>query len=127
MDCFQRNDMNKTIKIPIDDTLISTIEQTFLGRNSKTVKTKPCRIKFNGKFITTESKKTVWRNIGFAKSALLNHLNCQYTVSQHLKSSHGLDYTYGSVNKQLIRDLEAAGVVEYVEVDVESLAIQKLV
>lgn len=116
-----------TVKIPIDDTLISSIEQTFLGRNSTTVKTKPCRIKFNGKFITTESKKTVWRNIGFAKSALLNHFNCQHTVSQYLKSTYNVDYTYGSVNKQLIRDLEAAGVIEYVEVDVESLAIQKMV
>ena len=116
-----------TIKIPIDNRLISTIEQTFLGKNSTTVKTKPCRIKFNGKFITTESKKAVWRNIGFAKSALLNHFNCQHTVSQYLKSTYNVDYTYGSVNKQLIRDLETAGVIEYIEVDVESLAIQKMV
>ena len=115
------------IKIQINDSLISAIELTFSNRNSTTVKTKPCRIKFNGKFITTESKKTVWRNIGFAKSALLNHLNCQYTISQYLKSTHNLDYTYGSVNKKLIRDLEAAGVIEYIEVDVESLAIQKMV
>lgn len=115
------------IKINLDDALISSIEQTFLGRSSTAVKTKPCRIKFNGKFITTESKKTVWRNIGFAKSALLNHFNCQHTVSQYLKSTYNVDYTYGSVNKQLIRDLEAAGVIEYVEVDMESLAIQKMI
>jgi len=116
-----------TIKIPIDAQLISNIEQTFLERNSTTVKTKPCRIKFNGKFITTESKKTVWRNIGFAKSALLNHFNCQSTVSHYLKSTYNVDYAYGDVNKQLIRDLEAAGVIEYIEVDVESLAVQKMV
>ncbi len=41
----------------------------------KTVRTRPCRIKFNGEFITTTSKKTVWRNKGFAKAALLNHLH----------------------------------------------------
>ena len=35
----------------------------------KTVRTRPCRIKFNGEFITTTSKKTVWRNKGFAKAA----------------------------------------------------------
>jgi hypothetical protein len=115
------------IKIQINDSLISIIELTFCNRNSTTVKTKPCRIKFNGKFITTESKKTVWRNIGFAKSALLNHINCQSTVSQYLKSTYNVDYTYGTVNKQLIRDLETAGVIEYIEVDVESLAVQKMI
>ena len=115
------------IKIQINDSLISAIELTFSNRNSTTVKTKPCRIKFNGKFITTESKKTVWRNIGFAKSALLHHFNCQHTVSHYLKSIYNVDYNYGAVNKQLIRDLEAAGVIEYVEVDMESLAVQKMV
>jgi hypothetical protein len=38
-----------------------------------------------------------------------------------------VDYRYSAVNKQLIRDLEAAGAIEYVEVDMESLTVQKMV
>lgn len=61
------------MNIPIE--VIEAIAQTFAAaKTPKTVKTRPCRIKFNGEFITTSSKKTVWRNKAFAKSALLNHL-----------------------------------------------------
>lgn len=119
--------MNNLPIIPITPELIQVIEITFSNRGSKTVKTKPRRIKFNGQFITTESKKTVWRNIGFAKSALLNHLNSQLILSVYIKKTFNMDYVYGTVCKQIIRDLEKAGVVEYIEVDVETLAVQKVV
>lgn len=36
----------------------------------------PHRIKYQDQFITTNSGKTVWSNIGAAKNALRNHVYC---------------------------------------------------
>ena len=104
---------------------LNLIESTFKSINI-TVKTKPCRIKFRGKFITTASKKTVWRNCGFAKSALLNHFQSDYSICQLAGVLYGPlpDRGYYSC-KDLIRELENQNIVEYVEVDVEEFAQQK--
>lgn len=39
----------------------------------KIKKSTPCRIKYNGEFLTTGSKKTIWPSIGAAKNALRLH------------------------------------------------------
>jgi hypothetical protein len=104
---------------------LNLIESTFKSANT-TVKTKPCRIKFRGKFITTASKKTVWRNCGFAKSALLNHFQTDYSICTLAGTLYGISTDRGYYScKDLIRELENQNLVEYVEVDLEEFAQQK--
>ena len=105
---------------------LTLIENSFKQQPWSRVKTRPCRIKFNGKFITTTSKKTVWRNIGFAKNALLNHFQQDYT----LRELAGILSEGNPVNghrrcKELIRELEIRNLIEYVEVDISEYAEEK--
>ena len=119
----------------IPPEVIAAIDNSFeKAKLPKTVKTRPCRIKFNGEFITTRSKKTVWRNKGFAKSALLNHLHerpigaaiNQYILKKNaLTSTHHYAYVDSRIIKELRDELENLGIIEYVEVDIEDFAVQK--
>jgi hypothetical protein len=117
----------------IPPEVIAAIKSSFENaKYPKTVKTRPCRIKFNGEFITTSSKKTVWRNKGFAKSALLNHLQPigaainQYILKKNaLTSTHHYSYVDSRIIKELRDELEKLGIIEYVEVDMEDFAVQK--
>lgn len=101
-------------KFMVSPEIISKIEATFSWQ-AKSVKTKPCRIKFNGRFVVLASKKTIWRNVGFAKNALSAHL-------QSFTSAHGWKYYQC---KDLRKELEDQGVVEYVEAEIEEFAGQK--
>lgn len=121
----------------IPSEVIQAIEQSFAAaKTPKTVKTRPCRIKFNGEFITTGSRKTVWRNKGFAKAALLNHIKSIPIISSAIrefilkeklanKPWNVVDYIKSETYKQIAEELEKQGIVEYVEVDIEDFAIQK--
>ena len=121
----------------IPPEVIQAIGQSFaVTKTPKTVKTRPCRIKFNGEFITTGSKKTVWRNKGFAKAALLNHIKSIPIISSAIrefilkeklanKPWNVVDYIKSETYKQIAEELEKQGIVEYVEVDIEDFAIQK--
>lgn len=121
----------------IPSEVIQAIGQSFaVTKTPKTVKTRPCRIKFNGEFITTGSKKTVWRNKGFAKAALLNHIKSIPIISSAIrefilkeklanKSWNVVDYIKSETYKQIAEELEKQGFVEYIEVDIEDFAIQK--
>ena len=123
------------MNIPIE--VIQAIGQSFaVTKTPKTVKTRPCRIKFNGEFITTGSKKTVWRNKGFAKAALLNHIKSIPIISSAIrefilkeklanKPWNVVDYIKSETYKQIADELEKQGIVEYIEVDIEDFAIQK--
>lgn len=125
------------MNIVIPKELIKAIENTFLtAKTPKTVKTCPCRIKFNGQFITVSSGKTIWRNKGFAKSAFLHHmehnLSIKTAIKQYIlqtnivKQSWGhIDYVSTSTYKQIRDELEKMGVIQYVESDIEDFAIQK--
>lgn len=62
----------------------------------------PYRIKYKGNFIKTRSGKSVWRTLGFAKSALRNHV--ANTLAEHR--------IYGETDK--IYD-ELVKIVEFVE------------
>lgn len=106
----------------ITPEIINVISSSFSpNKPPKTVKTRPCRIKFNGEFITTTSKKTIWRNKGFAKSALLNHLN-----DPNIKISIFNNRYVGSREIAKLRDsLEQAGLIQYIEVDIEDFAVTK--
>jgi len=118
----------------IPPEVIAAINDTFeKAKLSKTIKTRPCRIKFNGEFITTSSKKTVWRNIGFAKSALLHHLHSRYiaiAINKYILNKQGTDrdlaYLGTQYDLKTLRDeLEKLGIIEYVEVDIEDFAVQR--
>ena len=119
----------------IPPEVLKAVEESFLeSKYPKTVKTRPCRIKFNGKFITTGSKKTVWRNKAFAKSALLNHLrsggSIAIAINKYILNKQGPDRNLtsvlGSYELKTLRDeLEKQGIIEFVEVDMEDFAIQK--
>ena len=121
----------------IPPEVIGAIEKSFLATKfPKTVKTRPCRIKFNGEFITTKSKKTVWRNKGFAKSAFLHHIKSSIIISSAilefiLKAKlvnqpwQVIDYIKSETYKQIVDELEKQGIVEYIEVDMEDFAIQR--
>ena len=123
------------MNIPLE--VIEAIEKSFLATKfPKTVKTRPCRIKFNGEFITTKSKKTVWRNKGFAKSALLHHIKSNIIISSAIlefvlraklvnQPWTAVDRIKSETYKQIADELEKQGVVEYIEVDIENFAIQR--
>lgn len=59
------------------------------NHDRKLKKQTPCRIKYNGKFLTTHSKKTIWPSIGAAKSALRLHFETTANI-----------YAYGYDNYQ---------------------------
>ena len=121
----------------IPPEVIEAVGKSFAAaKTPKTVKTRPCRIKFNGEFITTHSKKTVWRNKGFAKSALLNHIKStpiissairEFILRAKLANQHWnvVDYIKSETYKQIVDELEKQSIIEYVEVDIEDFAIQK--
>ena len=120
------------MNIPLE--VFKAVEESFLeSKCPKTVKTRPCRIKFNGKFITTGSKKTVWRNKAFAKSALLNHLGSGYiaiAINKYILKKQGPDrdlvYLGNGYELKTLRDeLEKLVIIEYIEVDIEDFSIQK--
>ena len=120
------NDPYKIDRIQIDESIIDLVGSTFKkGKQPKTVKTRPCRIKFNGELITTNSNKTIWRNKGFAKSALLNHLYGSGRMDKAIQEIVGSPYFNKEILKNLIKDLEAAGIIQYVEVEIEDFAVSK--
>ncbi len=56
--------------------LIDKITESFIKNEIPAAKdVKPCRIKWMGKFVRTNSGKTVWRSVGHAKNALKQHFS----------------------------------------------------
>ncbi len=47
---------------------------SFVDDTPSTFKRRPHKIKFGGNFVKLESGKSLWNSIGFAKSALRNHV-----------------------------------------------------
>lgn len=91
-------------------------------------KTKPCRIKVMGEFITTHSGKTIWGCKGHAKNALTN--NCYglrsrmelvaYEEEQaaSIKENRNHDYgKYKNIWQNFVAELESRGILEFVEID----------
>lgn len=56
------------------EVLIKEFCDSFAYRIDKEKKISPTRVRLNGKFITTDSGKTIWNSRGAAQSALLNHI-----------------------------------------------------
>jgi hypothetical protein len=102
---------------------LSRLQQSFPEFKEKKVSTKPCRIKFCGKFIRLSSGKTIWRTKGFAKTALLNHLKDSRELPKSCYHFAGtVPYVVSDEVKKLLRELESTGVVQYVEVGTQEFA-----
>jgi len=84
-------------------------------------KENPWRIKWRGKFLTVQSKKSAWKTEAAARSALRNHLN--YGSNPYfLALENGLDRNYCQLDgytkifvANLIKEFEAAGDIQFVE------------
>ena len=112
-------------KINIDQDVLRQIDATFMKKDHRLRKSTPCRVRFLGKFITTKSGKTLWRTMGHAKSAILNHFErCSrfgYGLPFLPRGQYG--YVDGETMKGFIRQLESEGHLEYVPVNNEGLPI----
>lgn len=98
----------------IPKEVVDKITNSFLP--ASTGKTKPYRIKINGQFIAMTSKKTMWRNIGFARSALLNHVSGNGGVKDIIIKHFGTDFYYKKGFKVILVELERLKVIEFVEI-----------
>ena len=98
----------------IPQEIVDNIVNSFLP--ASTGKTKPCRIKINGQFIATNSKKTMWRNIGFARSALTNHFSGNGGARDIIIKHFGADFYYKKGVKAILVELERLKVIEFVEI-----------
>ena len=81
----------------------------------------PWRIKWRGKFLMVQSKKTAWKTEAAARSALRNHINYGNTP-YFLAKENGLaqnlchlgEYTKPYVTEAM-RQLEAAGDIQFIK------------
>ncbi len=123
-------------KMNITPELIQSLESSFIYKDHKTKKQTPYRVKFNGEFITTKSKKTIWPSIGAAKNALINHFEKTYDWAVYSGKPHysylqmlpvefytvcygGADLTQYLPSKffsSLIVELEKQKIIEYIPV-----------
>jgi hypothetical protein len=107
--------------------LTSVVASTFANADDRLNRRKkqPHRVKCNGKYIITESEKTVWPSIGAAKNAVRNHLNTSNELNNWLKRLRVNDAAnrdaavspYYSNRKdmvQIIEYLEKNNIIEYV-------------
>ena len=107
--------------------LTSVVASTFANADDRLNRRKkqPHRVKCNGKYIITESEKTVWPSIGAAKNAVRNHLNNSHELNHWLKTLRVKDASdrddaissYYSNRKdmvQIIEYLEKNNIIEYV-------------
>ncbi len=123
-------------ELKVTDELLVLLNKTFTYEDKKLKKVSPHRIKFNGKYIRVNSKKTVWPSIGAAKNALLHHFEVcfdRYLRSDrifHLPKLPKEYYTKTPYNSfalpdkffsNLIKQLEKQNILQFVPVDHETL------
>lgn len=114
---------NQPINLP---ELTAVVESTFgIPVDKKRRKQTPHRVKVNGKYIVTESKKTIWPSIGAAKNAIRNHIETsddlkkwirKLEVQDAINADRGvpLYYRYSKINDEIIQYLESNNIIEYV-------------
>ena len=106
--------------------LTAAVESTFeLPGDKKRKNQQPHRVKVNGKYIVTDSKKTVWSSIGAAKNAIRNHISTSNELKKWIRNyeiqnaNHSVKgvpiyYDYSKVHEEIIKYLESNNVIEYV-------------
>lgn len=114
---------NQPINLP---ELTAVVESTFgTPVYKKRRKQTPHRVKVNGKYIVTQSKKTVWPSIGAAKNAIRNHIETsddlrKWILKLQMKDAVNADrgvqlyYSYSKINDEIIQYLESNNIIEYV-------------
>jgi uncharacterized protein with WD repeat len=114
---------NQPINLP---ELTAVVGSTFgIPVDKKRRKQTPHRVKVNGKYIVTESKKTIWPSIGAAKNAIRNHIETsddlkkwirKLEVQDAINADRGvpLNYRYSKINDEIIQYLEINNIIEYV-------------
>jgi predicted sulfurtransferase len=107
--------------------LKAIVESTFKQADNPiaTRKQKPHRVKLNGKYIVTDSRKTIWPSIGAAKNAIRNHISNSMELSKwisELEKANGSNqpkvytysYSYDDIKNEIIKLLESNNIIEYV-------------
>jgi len=114
---------NQPINLP---ELTAVVESTFgTPVDKKRRKQTPHRVKVNGKYIVTQSKKTVWPSIGAAKNAIRNHIETsddlrkwilKLQMQDAVNADRGVQlyYSYSKINDEIIQYLERNNIIEYV-------------
>ena len=114
---------NQLINLP---ELTAVVESTFgTPVDKKRRKQTPHRVKVNGKYIVTQSKKTVWPSIGAAKNAIRNHIETsddlrkwilKLQMQDAVNANRGVQlyYSYSKINDEIIQYLESNNIIEYV-------------
>lgn len=114
---------NQPINLP---ELTAVVESTFgTPVDKKRRKQTPHRVKVNGKYIVTQSKKTVWPSIGAAKNAIRNHIETsddlrkwilKLQMQDAVNADRGVQlyYSYSKINDEIIQYLESNNIIEYV-------------
>lgn len=107
-----------------DVDVVTALENTFKRPTRNIRKIKPHRVKFNGKFITTQSGKTVWNNIGAAKNAIRLHLTYEEEILNKMFDPNGSSsyYTSRDIITEVMKQLEAIKMLEFVPVNDEMLS-----
>jgi hypothetical protein len=93
--------------------IIASFQQVTPAKKKKPAPKTVWRVKVNGQFIQTFSRKTVWKQIGHAKNAIL----------QHLDALHGMQPDYWSTrfdSKKALVDLMTQGLLEFVELPLDN-------
>lgn len=112
----------RTQSIQIDPKWLDILRKSAKVAESKPKKIKPCRIKLDGKFLTLDSGKTIWKRKGDAKSAFKNNFSryakggLVYEVETAL-APQGNYEKRNEMWRAFVKELEAQGIVEFVEVD----------
>jgi hypothetical protein len=103
--------------------MIDEVVKSFRTDNSiaKFKKLSPCRVMVNGKFIVTNSGKTVWRRVGDAKSAVKNHLAGNgYWLNDLYSKYFGKKQAYSSdLDRAFMNFLYSSGVIKIVPLATE--------
>lgn len=114
---------NQPINLP---ELTAVVESTFgTPVDKKRRKQTPHRVKVNGKYIVTQSKKTVWPSIGAAKNAIRNHIETsddlrkwilKLQMQDAVNADRGVQlyYSYSKIHDEIIKYLESNNIIEYV-------------
>lgn len=99
-------------------TVLKQIDDSFGEVKQK--KCVPYRIKYKGRYITLNSGKSLWKQLGHAKSALTNHLklySCCPHIGEDISEDWNMRHTIGKkldeeILETIMKDIEFVPVIE---------------
>lgn len=112
-DCLEPQINDEAVKDWLYEAFKSAAIESLTPKETKRKLTKVTRILFDGEFVTTFSNKTVWRQLGHAKSALKNHMTeIEYKQQRQVKN-----YLCSGFAEKFINSMVECGRLKFVEVD----------